>query len=94
MHCLFWTVLHCLCCQHCTFGIDRKGKRSALVDHHMKNKQHRSLMAEMDKQLRKVTIVSGMAQRLTNKVAIVTGVLCSPPCMLKHQWARRSTWSE
>lgn len=39
----------------------------------MKNKQHRSLMAEMDKQLRKVTIVSGMAQRLTNKVAIVTG---------------------
>ena len=53
---------------------NRKGKRSALVDHHMKNKQHRSLMAEMDKQLRKVTIVSGMAQRLTNKVAIVTGV--------------------
>lgn len=54
----------------------------------MKNKQHRSLMAEMDKQLRKVTIVSGMAQRLTNKVAIVTGVpafasmhaqLCSGP---------------
>ena len=56
---------------------NRKGKRSALVDHHMKNKQHRSLMAEMDKQLRKVTIVSGMAQRLTNKVAIVTG---APPC--------------
>ncbi len=51
----------------------RKGKRSALVDHHMKNKQHRMLMAEMDKSLRKVTIVSGMAQRLTNKVAIVTG---------------------
>ena len=39
----------------------------------MKNKQHRMLMAEMDKSLRKVTIVSGMAQRLTNKVAIVTG---------------------
>lgn len=60
---------------------NRKGKRSALVDHHMKNKQHRSLMAEMDKQLRKVTIVSGMAQRLTNKVAIVTGgtALCSGP---------------
>ncbi len=53
----------------------RKGKRSALVDHHMKNKQHRGLMAEMDKQLRKVTIVSGMAQRLTQKVAIVTGLL-------------------
>lgn len=51
----------------------QKGKRSALVDHHMKNKQHRMLMAEMDKSLRKVTIVSGMAQRLTNKVAIVTG---------------------
>jgi hypothetical protein len=74
--------------QSCSCCHNRKGKRSALVDHHMKNKQHRSLMAEMDKQLRKVTIVSGMAQRLTNKVAIVTGVpvfelmhaqLCSGP---------------
>jgi hypothetical protein len=46
----------------------------------MKNKQHRSLMAEMDKQLRKVTIVSGMAQRLTNKVAIVTGVAAYDAC--------------
>lgn len=66
----------------------RKGKRSALVDHHMKNKQHRSLMAEMDKQLRKVTIVSGMAQRLTNKVAIVTGVGSLHLCMLLHDEMR------
>ena len=52
----------------------------------MKNKQHRALMAEMDKSLRKVTIVSGMAQRLINKVAIVTGAR-SCLCLQVKSWA-------
>lgn len=51
----------------------RKGKRSAVVDHHQRNKQHGILFAQMEKSFRKVALVSGQAQRLANKIAIVTG---------------------
>jgi hypothetical protein len=52
----------------------RKGKRSALVDHHSKNKQHKALVEEMEQAVKKVISMAGVAQRLQHKVAIVTGV--------------------
>ena len=51
----------------------RKGKRSALVDHAGKNRHHKFLVAEMQQAVSKVTCVSGVAQRLVGKVAIITG---------------------
>ena len=53
---------------------DRKGKRSALVDHMSKNKEHKALVAEMETGLKRVMLVAGVAQRLLGKVAVVTGV--------------------
>jgi len=51
----------------------RKGKRSALVDHQAKNKEHKALVAEMETGLKRVMLVAGVAQRLLGKVAVVTG---------------------
>lgn len=56
----------------------RKGKRSALVDHASKNRHHKLLVAEMQQAVSKVACVSGVAQRLVNKVAIVTGAGVRP----------------
>ena len=54
-------------------AIGRKGKRSALVDHQTKNKEHKQLVAEMEVGLKRVMLVAGVAQRLMGKIAIVTG---------------------
>ena len=51
----------------------RKGKRSALVDHQTKNKEHKQLVQDMELGLKRVMLVGGVAQRLLGKVAIVTG---------------------
>ena len=51
----------------------RKGKRSALVDHQSKNKEHKLLVQDMEAGLKRVMLVAGVAQRLLGKVAIVTG---------------------
>ena len=53
----------------------RKGKRSALMDHQMKNKEHKQLVAEMEAGLKRVMLVGGVAHRLAGKVAIITGGL-------------------
>ncbi|KAK9827478.1 hypothetical protein WJX74_004898 [Apatococcus lobatus] len=52
---------------------DGKGKRSALVDHQTKNKEHKQLSQEMEMGLKRVMLVAGVSQRLLGKVAIVTG---------------------
>ncbi len=54
-------------------GLCRKGKRSALVDHQSKNKEHKQLVAEMESGLKHVMLMAGTAQRLLGKVAIITG---------------------
>lgn len=59
-----------LCMAYC-----RKGKRSALVDHQTKNKEHKQLVQDMELGLKRVMLVGGVAQRLLGKVAIVTGGL-------------------
>lgn len=51
----------------------RKGKRSALVDHQTKNREHKQLVEAMETNLKRVMLVAGVAQRLLGKVAIVTG---------------------
>ena len=51
----------------------RKGKRSALVDHQTKNKEHKQLVQDMELGLKRVMLVGGVAQRLLGKVAIITG---------------------
>jgi hypothetical protein len=57
----------------------RKGKRSALVDHQSKNREHRQLADALAPRGPQVAFVAGMAQRLPGKVAIVTGdPLASP----------------
>ena len=61
----------------------RKGKRSALVDHQTKNKEHKQLVQDMELGLKRVMLVGGVAQRLLGKVAIVTG----------RQLERNRTWS-
>jgi len=53
----------------------RKGKRSALVDHQTKSKEHKQLVQDMELGLKRVMLVGGVAQRLLGKVAIVTGDL-------------------
>ncbi len=53
----------------------RKGKRSALVDHQTKNKEHKALVGDMETGLKRVMLVAGVAQRLLGKVAVVTGNL-------------------
>ena len=55
----------------------RKGKRSALMDHQMKNKEHKQLVAEMEAGLKRVMLVGGVAHRLAGKVAVITGKLSS-----------------
>ena len=52
----------------------RKGKRSALVDHQTKNKEHKQLVQDMELGLKRVMLVGGVAQRLLGKVAIITGL--------------------
>ena len=51
----------------------RKGKRSALVDHQAKNREHKQLVEAMESSIKRVMLVAGVAQRLAGKVAIVTG---------------------
>ena len=51
----------------------RKGKRSALVDHQTKNREHKILVEAMATSMKRVMLVGGVAQRLMGKVAIVTG---------------------
>ena len=53
--------------------VGRKGKRSALVDHQTKNKEHKQLVQDMELGLKRVMLVGGVAQRLLGKVAIITG---------------------
>lgn len=57
----------------------RKGKRSALVDHQTKNKEHKQLVQDMELGLKRVMLVGGVAQRLLGKVAIVTGLPPATP---------------
>lgn len=72
-------IVYCrLCKRHNrtnTFAYEgyRKGKRSALVDHQSKNKEHKQLVAEMESGMKHVMLMAGTAQRLQGKVAIVTG---------------------
>lgn len=56
----------------------RKGKRSALVDHQSKNKEHKQLVAEMETGLRQVPVLAPTSQRLQGKVALITGELPVP----------------
>ena len=58
-------------------NVGRKGKRSALVDHQTKNKEHKQLSQEMEMGLKRVMLVAGVSQRLLGKVAIVTGLAFS-----------------
>ena len=51
----------------------RKGKRSALVDHQMKNREHKVLVEAMETTLKRVVLLAGVPQRLIGKVAIITG---------------------
>jgi hypothetical protein len=64
--------------------VRRKGKRSALVDHQAKNKEHKALVAEMETGLKRVMLVAGVAQRLLGKVAVVTGAH-GPPAAVAAQ---------
>lgn len=57
----------------CMACAGRKGKRSALVDHQTKNKEHKQLVQDMELGLKRVMLVGGVAQRLLGKVAIITG---------------------
>ena len=59
----------------------RKGKRSALVDHQTKNREHKQLVESMETSLKRVMLVAGVAQRLLGKVAIVTGTALAPFCV-------------
>ena len=62
----------------------RKGKRSALVDHQTKNKEHKQLVQDMELGLKRVMLVGGVAQRLLGKVAIITGE--SVPDNVNRSW--------
>ena len=72
-----------LCIAYC-----RKGKRSALVDHQTKNKEHKQLVQDMELGLKRVMLVGGVAQRLLGKVAIVTGGLVTMSCINSIQCLR------
>ena len=61
-------------------GVRRKGKRSALVDHQSKNREHRQLADALAPRGPQVALVAGMAQRLPGKVAIVTGAPFASHC--------------
>ena len=69
----------------------RKGKRSALVDHQTKNKEHKALVGDMETGLKRVMLVAGVAQRLLGKVAVVTGDLSQEskqvPEQVSSNWA-------
>lgn len=74
----------------CMACAGRKGKRSALVDHQTKNKEHKQLVQDMELGLKRVMLVGGVAQRLLGKVAIITGGSAPHSVMAVGMRAQRS----